>query len=241
LTTIILATRNAHKAGEIRSILGDGFMYQTLKDLPSPPEIIEDADSFRGNAKKKAEELAIWITQIIGAAPLALSNPETGTSENSHLVLADDSGLEVDALHGAPGVHSARFAALDSGVEGNSTDADNNAKLLRLLDNGPPERRRARFRCVLALACLPSKNSGSSTIRTELFDGVCEGSVGLKASGDKGFGYDPLFIPTGFEQTFAELGEATKNSISHRSAALAKLGQFFAEEHNPSRENQSQA
>ncbi|MDA1274386.1 MAG: non-canonical purine NTP pyrophosphatase [Verrucomicrobia bacterium] len=241
MTTIILATRNAHKAAEIRSILGDGFMYQTLKDLPSSPEIIEDADSFRGNAKKKAEELAIWITQINGAAPHALLDPETGTSEYSHLVLADDSGLEVDALNGAPGVHSARFAALDSGIGGNSTDADNNAKLLHLLDNVPPERRLARFRCVLALACFPSKNSGSSTVRTELFDGVCEGSIGLKASGAKGFGYDPLFIPTGFVQTFAELGEATKNSISHRSDALAKLSQFFAGKHTPSRANQSQA
>jgi XTP/dITP diphosphohydrolase len=147
-------------------------------------------------------------------------------------VLADDSGLEVDALHGAPGVHSARFAALDKGQPGNSPTADNNAKLLRLLKDVPREKRTARFRCVLALTPVFRSKGGSASpvcyadeaeLQTELFVGACEGRIGLAPRGQGGFGYDPLFIPAGRNATFAELGEGVKNGMSHRARALEKL------------------
>jgi XTP/dITP diphosphohydrolase len=149
-------------------------------------------------------------------------------------VLADDSGLEVDALDGAPGVHSARFAAVDAGREtaGNSSDAENNAKLLRLLQDVPKARRTARFRCVIALTPL-IENPGSDeppvhaadelARRTWLFEGACEGTIGHAAKGGSGFGYDPLFTPIGERQTFAELGEELKNRISHRAGALRAM------------------
>jgi len=148
------------------------------------------------------------------------------------LVLADDSGLEVDALGGAPGVHSARFAALDAGRLGNSSSVENNAKLLRLLGDTPLDKRTARFRCVLALT--PVLNSAAQwaspvcyaeegELHTELFEGTCEGRIGFAPRGEGGFGYDPLFIPEGHEATFAELGEEVKNGMSHRSRALALL------------------
>jgi XTP/dITP diphosphohydrolase len=218
MTTLLIATRNAHKVGEIRAILGGQFQFLTLNDFPNAPKVIEDADTFAGNATKKAVELAKWIY------------------ENSKLdfVLADDSGLEVDALNGAPGVHSARFAALDKNE--NSADADNNAKLLRLLKNVPPEKRTARFRCVIALVpALENKTENASPVcfademelQTQLFDGACEGKIISDPRGQNGFGYDPLFMPDGFEKTFAELGEDVKNKSSHRAKALEKLKRFF--------------
>jgi XTP/dITP diphosphohydrolase len=152
--------------------------------------------------------------------------------QNSAFVLADDSGLEVDALNGAPGVHSARFAALDSGAPGNSSDAENNAKLLRLLEHIPAEKRTARFRCAIALTPIiveerpnasPVCSADEYELQTQLFDGACDGRILFQPSGVKGFGYDPLFVPTGFEQSFAELGEDVKNRISHRAKALKKL------------------
>src|SRR5262249_52362438 len=147
-------------------------------------------------------------------------------------VLADDSGLEVDALRGAPGVHSARFAATDSRTAANSLDSANNAKLRRLLKDVPWEKRTARFRCLIA--CTPlvrPEPRGSSPVcyadelelRTEIFDGACEGHIALAPAGTGGFGYDPLFIPVGFEKSFAELGEDIKNRLSHRAKALEKL------------------
>src|SRR5258706_10973801 len=145
MTTLLIATRNAHKVGEIQAILGPQFQCLTLNDFPGAPAVIEDADTFAGNAAKKAVELARW---------LAADNSKFKI-QNSKLdfVLADDSGLEVDALNGAPGVHSARFAALDRSVDGpsassaeNSPDTDNNAKLLRLLKDVPVAERTARFR-----------------------------------------------------------------------------------------------
>ena len=142
-TTLLIATRNAHKVGEIRAILSDRFQYLTLRDFPGAPPVVEDAPTFAGNATKKAVELAQWL-----AATQKVPKPAEGSQL---FVLADDSGLEVDALNGAPGVYSARFAALDTNHSGNSPDADNNAKLLRLLENIPVGKRTARFRCVLAL------------------------------------------------------------------------------------------
>jgi XTP/dITP diphosphohydrolase len=229
MTTLLIATRNAHKAEEIRAILSGDFNYLTLRDFPAAPEVKEDTNTFAGNAAKKAVQLARWLGQAQGLK----SKVQSGSRL---LVLADDSGLEVDALGGAPGVHSARFAALDGGREGNSPDAENNAKLLRLLKDVPADRRAARFRCVLALTPVmePAKESASPVcaadeleLQTELFEGACEGRIGFAPGGKGGFGYDPLFIPEGHHETFAELGEPEKNKISHRARALAKLRQHL--------------
>ena len=226
--TFFLSTRNAHKVQEIRAILSEEFQYRTLADFPDAPKVTEDAATFAGNAAKKAVALAAWLaSQKVSNLRFQISNS---------WVLADDSGLEVDALQGAPGVHSARFAARDGGASGNSPDAANNAKLLRLLDNVPPEKRTARFQCVIAVVAVPSmaspesKPGEHSTVRSvnvHAFQGTCEGRIGFAPQGSAGFGYDPLFVPAGYEQTFAELGEAEKNSISHRSKALLKLREWL--------------
>ncbi len=229
MTTLLIATRNAHKVGEIRAILGAQCRFLTLNDFPAAPKVIEDAPTFAGNAAKKAVELARWLVE-----KHRTSNIQHPTS---NFVLADDSGLEVDALNGAPGVHSARFAAMDSAKSGNTPDADNNAKLLRLLKDVPPEKRAARFRCVIALAAVPigkievaSPVCYADEFEPQTFDGVCEGRIVFAPRGKNGFGYDPLFAPVGYEQTFAELGEGVKNQLSHRSKALAKLKHFFNNE-----------
>ena len=221
---LLIATRNEHKVGEIRAILGNQFRYLTLRDFPNAPEVVEDAGTFAGNATKKAVELAKWTSES--------RSEERGVRSDRMFVLADDSGLEVDALKGAPGVHSARFAALDTGRPGNSPTAENNAKLLRLLEDVPLEKRTARFRCVLALTpVLATQPEGASPvcaadefeIQTQLFEGTCEGRIGFKERGRGGFGYDPLFVPDGYEQTFGELPEEVKNKLSHRARALARL------------------
>ena len=226
MTTLILSTRNAHKVEEIRAILLGDFRFLTLNDFPAAPKIIEDADSFAGNAIKKSTQLAHWLTQNFKAQALIRD------LENS-FVLADDSGLEVDALDGAPGIYSARFAAVG---EGNSSDAANNEKLLRLLKEIPAEKRTARFRCVLALTPVifqrresqsPVCFADEAELRSEIFPGVCEGQIAFAPSGQGGFGYDPLFVPDGFVKSFAELGEAEKNKISHRAKALEKLRDRF--------------
>jgi XTP/dITP diphosphohydrolase len=226
MTTLLIATRNAHKAGEIQAILGAQFRCLTLKEFPGAPAVVEDADTFAGNATKKAVELAIWL-----AAKFRTLQPDRGLV---NFVLADDSGLEVDALNGSPGVHSARFAALAK--KENSLDADNNSKLLRLLEDVPAEKRTARFRCVLALTEVPFEGIESQSLAdhawmfndvTKLFDGACAGKIIFEARGKNGFGYDPLFVPDGFTQTFAELGEDVKNNLSHRAQALEKLKLFF--------------
>ena len=210
MTTLILATRNLHKTEEIRAILGNGFRALCLQDFPAAPTAVEDADTFAGNAAKKAMMLADWLHATVPA----------GVNGEKCFVLADDSGLEVDALNGAPGVHSARFAALDSGAPGNSSDTANNAKLLRLLKEIPQDKRTARFRCVLALAEI---TLSSASREPQFFEGACEGRIEFTPSGGGGFGYDPLFVPDGFTQSFAELGEDVKNRLSHRARALAKF------------------
>jgi XTP/dITP diphosphohydrolase len=164
---------------------------------------------------------------------LAQANESRNTNHDSRsFVLADDSGLEVDALNGAPGVHSARFAALDSSRAGNSPDAENMAKLLFCLKDVPLEKRTARFRCVIALTPLIRDRVESASpvcyadefeLQTQLFEGDCEGRIGFAPRGQGGFGYDPVFLPDGFSQTFAELGEEIKNRLSHRGLALSKL------------------
>ena len=219
MKSLLIATRNKHKVEEIKAILGGNFDYLTLTDFPGAPAVIEDAPDFTGNATKKAVTLSNWLAA-------------QGNANGVDYVLADDSGLEVDALNGAPGVHSARFAALDTGAEGNSSDAENNTKLLRLLKEIPEPKRTARFRCVIAFTpvtfnavSFSSKTceANEAELATEIFDGSCEGRILNAPRGNGGFGYDPLFVPNGFDQSYAELGEATKNRISHRSRALDKL------------------
>jgi XTP/dITP diphosphohydrolase len=224
MTTLVIATRNAHKAQEIRSILGDRFRCLTLRDFPGVPPVTEDADTFAGNAAKKANSLAEWLTRPEISIPGAACEADAPGSRL--FALADDSGLEVDALNSAPGVHSARFAALDhpGAPAGNSPDDANNAKLLRLLRDVPLEQRTARFRCALALAEVAACPGGRTF---ELFEGAVEGRISLGPSGAGGFGYDPLFVPTGYRQSFAELGEEVKNRLSHRARALAKLRAWF--------------
>ncbi|MDI6710515.1 MAG: XTP/dITP diphosphatase [Bacillota bacterium] len=186
---LVLATRNAGKVRELASILGPlGVDVVSLADYPGLPEIPEEGETFEANAVFKAREVA----RLTG---------ETA--------LADDSGLDVDALGGAPGVHSARFAGEPK------DDAANNAKLLRLLEGIPPEKRTARFRCVVALA----------TPEGEVYtaEGVSEGVILDKPRGENGFGYDPLFYVPSLGRTFAELDMDAKNRISHRGRALAQV------------------
>jgi XTP/dITP diphosphohydrolase len=218
MTTLLIATRNAHKVAEIRAILGGRFQFLTLNDFPGAPKVVENADTFAGNATKKAVELARWLIE---------------RHPTPNFVLADDSGLEVEALNGAPGVHSARFAALEK--DENAKDADNNAKLLRLLKDVPPGKRTARFRCVIALVPVEAgkiENASpvcfSGELEVQIFDGACEGRIILAPRGQNGFGYDPLFVPDGFEQTFGELGDDVKNRLSHRARALEKLRKRMA-------------
>ena len=200
-TRIVIASGNTHKAEEIQALLGDDFECRTLKDYPDAPEVEEDAATFAGNAVKKALSLVDWLKHNEDFA--------------EGWVLADDSGLEVDALDGAPGVRSARYAS--STTEGNSPDEANNAKLLTALDGKPEHQRTARFRCVLALA------RAGAYGQPELFEGTCEGHIAEAPAGSEGFGYDPLFVPENFVDTFGTLGAEIKGMLSHRAAALRKL------------------
>ena len=198
---IVIASGNSHKAQEIQSLLGKEYTSLTLRDFPNAPEVKEDASSFAGNAVKKALSLVNWLKQ------------NRALSEG--WILADDSGLEVDVLDGAPGVHSARYASTTQ--TDNSSDEDNNSKLLRELTDRVEHHRTARFRCVIALA-----QAGEYT-QPHIFEGSCEGRIAQSASGEHGFGYDPLFIPNGFNISFGELGPEIKSQLSHRGAALRQL------------------
>jgi XTP/dITP diphosphohydrolase len=228
MTTLVIATRNAHKAREIRQVLGGDYQYLTLNDFPGAPDVTEDGATFAANASKKASALAGWLAARSPLVLWKLASPDAALC-----VLADDSGLEVDALGGAPGVRSARFAATEAGGAGNSPDSANNAKLLRLLEAVPVEKRSARFRCVLAVSRLtfPAPAGKAPTLpapETVFFEGACEGRISEKPSGAGGFGYDPLFVPCGHTQSFGELGGEVKNSLSHRAAALGKLRDWLA-------------
>ncbi len=188
---LIIATGNAHKLQEIRAILTvPGLELVGLDAVPNAPEVEEDRDTFEGNAIKKAATLAAFTGKW---------------------ALADDSGLEVDALDGAPGVISARYA-------GEPADyAANNVKLLRELAGVVD--RAARFRCVMAL-CSPDG-------KTYTVEGRCEGHIADGERGEAGFGYDPLFIPEGHDITFAEMNPDAKNAISHRGRALARASEAW--------------
>lgn len=224
MTQLIIATRNAHKVGEIAAILGRQFTCLPMTRIGKVPDLVEHESTFGENATAKATQLATWLLSRREAKALTSSN-------NSLFVLADDSGLEVDELNGAPGVHSARFAALETGCAANSKDGDNNAKLLRLLRGVPSTKRSARFRCVLAVIPIDSSTGrksrssdrGIAGWQVRLFEGICEGHLTATARGARGFGYDPLFVPTGYRRTFGELDESVKSRISHRAKALAKL------------------
>lgn len=216
--SLVVATRNQHKVHEIQALVDSGWNCRSLQDFPDAPVVVEDAATFAGNATQKAVGLACWL-----AHKLPLPNDRMRA-----YVLADDSGLEVDALHGAPGVHSARFA--DESMQQNSSDAANNAKLLKCLATVVAPDRTARFRCVIALT--PVLDGTRTTldlarVQTQLFEGTCEGRIGWEARGSNGFGYDPLFVPAGFELTFAQLGDTVKNRISHRARALAALRAYW--------------
>jgi XTP/dITP diphosphohydrolase len=227
MTAIALATRNAHKAREIQEILTGDFYFLNLNDFANAPAVEENASSFAGNALKKAWALAEWIA---GNSVPALE--KFSLARAPVYIVADDSGLETDALAGAPGVHSARFAAAGAAAGVNASDAANNAKLLERLEGVPLEKRTARFRCVLAviglrlgeISGLPFAPRPAEPL---VFEGVCDGRIALAPKGLGGFGYDPLFIPDGWTRSFAELGEDVKNTFSHRSAALRKFRQFL--------------
>ena len=189
MPSILIATRNRDKAREFQELLSDWpIVIKTLDDFQHVGEIEEDADSLEGNALKKARE----------------AYRATGVP-----AIADDTGLEVGYLNGAPGVHSARYAGP------RATYADNCKKLLREMRGVPPRRRGARFRCVIAFV------QGEEEFR--LMEGICRGVITEAPRGKNGFGYDPVFLPTRRRATFGEMTPAEKNAVSHRALAIAEL------------------
>ena len=192
MKTVILATNNAHKVSEISNALDfPGWEFKTLREAGIDSDPVEDADDFLGNARIKA---------------LAAHKASGGCA-----ALADDSGLVVDALDGAPGVYSSRFAGEDA------TDAENNEKLLADLEGTPDDERTARFVCTLVFI---DEDGTETTAR-----GTVEGRIGHVPQGEGGFGYDPLFWPDVFngERTLAEVPQSRKNEVSHRGNALRSL------------------
>jgi XTP/dITP diphosphohydrolase len=191
---IVFATNNQHKLQEIRDILGSDFEIVSLNDIGCHADIPETGSTLEENAHQKAQYVF----------------------DHYHLsCFADDTGLEVEALNGAPGVHSARYA---EGTDHNSEA--NMDKLLREL--GDTTHREARFRTVISLLL-----ADGDTTSEHLFEGVVTGRIDTEKHGTEGFGYDPLFIPDGYDKSFAELGEETKNQISHRARAVKKLEAFL--------------
>lgn len=192
---LFIATRNRHKTRELSEMLGADFTLEDLTQYPDFPEIEETGSTFEENAILKALAASRWL----GAGVK---------------VLADDSGLAVDALGGAPGVYSARYAGAKA------TDGENTALLLSHLAEYPtPEQRSARFHCVIAIA------EGGALCAT--FHGRCEGTILPTPRGEGGFGYDPVFLPVGLTEAFAELAPEAKNAISHRAKALEQALQWL--------------
>jgi len=214
MLNLVLATRNAHKVDEIRALVRGGFEISTLDDFSGVPVVAETGSSFVANATLKAIGLSQWFG--------CLSEAGFPRSVNSMCYLvADDSGLKVDALDGAPGIYSARYA---SDSEGNASDADNNTKLLSKMLGVPLAKRTARFVCAIAVAKIVDRGD---TPEAHLFEGTCEGKIVASPRGKNGFGYDSLFMPEGHELTFGELAAEAKNRISHRARALAKLVEWL--------------
>jgi XTP/dITP diphosphohydrolase len=190
LTKLVIASQNPHKIEELEQILRPlGIEVLSTKNYPELEEVVEDQPTLQGNALKKARYVA----------------GQTGLP-----ALSDDTGLEVDALNGEPGVYSARYAGKQASYQ------DNVNKLLNELDGIAD--RKAQFRTVVALV-----HSGLEHV----FEGICEGEILTEEKGDKGFGYDPVFKPKGFDKTFAELDAGIKNEISHRGKAVQKVVSFL--------------
>ncbi len=189
---IVIATANAHKLAEIKEILRDlPLELLSLKDFPEISPIEETGETFEENALLKART----VYQRCGI-----------------LTLADDSGLEVDAMDGRPGIYSARYAGKEHDY------AANNALLLKELQDVPDVQRGAQFRCVVAIVNLDTE---------KIVEGIVRGTIINNLKGTNGFGYDPLFVPSGYDQTYAELGEEEKNRISHRAKAFQKAAQVL--------------
>lgn len=186
---VLIATNNVGKAKDFETLFKPlGVKVLTLNDIEGDIDVEETGDTFEANAILKAETVARMLGKI---------------------VIADDSGLEIDALGGAPGVYSARYAGLEKNDDANSN------KVLKGLETASVGNRSARFRCVLAVA--------GPGLKTETFSGSCEGLIHTKKQGSNGFGYDPIFFVPALNRTMAELTAEEKNEISHRGAALAQL------------------
>ena len=204
---IVFATNNAHKLSEIRSILGESIEVLSLKDIGCDVDIPETGATLEDNALQKAQYIY----------------------DHYHMdCFADDTGLEVEALNGAPGIYSARYASMDSTTTAASHDSKANmARLLKELGNH--NNRKARFRTVIAL--IQKKDvcpCGCTSIKeVHKFEGIVEGQIIRERRGGEGFGYDPIFQPDGYDQTFAELGMDIKNHISHRARAVQKLAEYL--------------
>lgn len=205
MNKIVFATNNQHKLEEIRSILGEDFEVLSLSDIGCHEDIPETSDTLEGNAIQKAQYVF---------------------DKYDYACFADDTGLEVEALGGEPGIYSARYAALD-GDDSISHDSEANmAKLLRKLEG--IENRKARFRTVIALITnAPLPFGEGMEERLQLFEGIVNGSIIRERRGGEGFGYDPIFQPEGYDKTFAELGNEVKNHISHRARAVHKLADYL--------------
>lgn len=198
---IVFATNNQHKLQEIRDILGCEFEIVSLKDIGCDVDIPETGNTLEENAMQKAQ----YVYDHYNLS-----------------CFADDTGLEVEALNGEPGVHSARYA------EGTDHDSEANmAKLLRNLEG--KDNRKARFRTVIALIQKQDVcPCGCTSIKkVNRFEGIVDGSIATEKHGTAGFGYDPIFVPEGYDKSFAELGESIKNGISHRARAVAKLAEYL--------------
>ena len=194
---IVFATNNQHKLDEIRSILGDMFEIVSLRDIGCHEDIPETGTTLEANARQKAE----YIFEKYRLS-----------------CFADDTGLEVDALGGAPGVYSARYA----GGEGHDSEANMQKLLCELGENN---NRKARFRTVIAL--ILSEVRSEEPCEVLFFEGIVNGNIAREKHGTEGFGYDPIFVPDGYDKSFAELGMDIKNNISHRARAVKKLAEYL--------------
>lgn len=190
---IVFATNNKHKLDEVRKILGEGFEVVSLAEIGCTEDIPETGSTLKENALQKAE----YIYKKYGIP-----------------CFADDTGLEVEALGGEPGIYSARYAAINNAGEGHDSEANMTVLLQKL--NGK-QNRNAHFKTVICLI----------TSETLFFEGIVEGKITMERSGAEGFGYDPIFQPEGYDKTFAELGNDVKNGISHRARAVAKLAEYL--------------
>ena len=197
---LVFATNNRHKLDEVRQILGTGIEVLSLEDIGCHEDIPETGTTLEENALQKAD----YVARKYGIS-----------------CFADDTGLEVDALGGEPGVYSARYAAMGDSSLTHNSEANMDKLLSKLGENN---NRHARFRTIIALVQL---GEGGGEHRVNLFQGVVEGEITRQRSGCEGFGYDPIFRPDGYDKTFAELGAETKNKISHRARATQKLADFL--------------